>query len=147
MLNKHYTYYAEKYKHTLMQTALNWAACSPAKRKKVGAVVYMTDNNISNGFNAMPSGSSTEVCEDEFGVTKKEVRHAEINCLSKVAEASIVNLVGATLFVTLAPCSKCSDEIIKAGISKVYYKEIYRCTKGIEKLKNKGIQVELLGEI
>lgn len=73
-------------------------------------------------------------------VTKPEVLHAESNAISKCAKwNSSTN--GATCYVTLSPCVECSKLMIQSGIKKVYYKELYRNTQGIDLLKRAGIEV------
>lgn len=135
-----------KYKHIIahMKTAYNYAACSYAKRRKVGAIVVKNDRILSIGYNGTPEGWPNE-CEDELPdgtlVTKPEVLHAEMNCLMKLAKNS-GDANNSTLFVTLSPCLQCAKGIYQAGISAVYYSEKYRQTDGIEFLEKCGIKVE-----
>lgn len=73
--------------------------------------------------------------------TKPEVLHAESNGLMKIAR-STESSFGATLFCTHAPCMECSKLIYQAGIKKVYYRDAYRSTEGIDFLTKGGIEVE-----
>jgi dCMP deaminase len=73
-------------------------------------------------------------------ITKPEVIHAEMNCIAKLA-SSTESGKGASLFVTTAPCLKCSLLILQSGISEVYYHRVYRSTDGIEFLRNVGIDL------
>ncbi len=83
-------------------------------------------------------------CEDQNGKTKPEVIHAEDNCLRKLTR-NHESAVGATVFVTLAPCLLCSSRLVDAQIAKVYYAEYYPTSQpGIDYLVRKGIEVELL---
>ncbi|WP_416149648.1 bifunctional diaminohydroxyphosphoribosylaminopyrimidine deaminase/5-amino-6-(5-phosphoribosylamino)uracil reductase RibD [Salipaludibacillus sp. HK11] len=76
-------------------------------------------------------------------------RHAERHAL-QVAQA---NAKGATMYVTLEPCSHhgrtppCADAVIEAGVSKVVIASTDPnpevSGKGINKLKNAGIDVEV----
>jgi dCMP deaminase len=52
----------EKFKHAYMDTARRFAELSPAKRRKVGAIVVKDDRIISIGYNGMPVGWDNE-CE------------------------------------------------------------------------------------
>lgn len=135
-----------KYKHIIahMKTAYNYAACSYAKRRKVGAIVVKNDRILSIGYNGTPEGWPNE-CEDELPdgtlVTKPEVLHAERNALDKLAKDS-GGADGASLFVTLSPCMECAKSIYMSGIKEVYYAEEYRLLDGVEFLKKCGIKVE-----
>ena len=74
-------------------------------------------------------------------VTKPEVLHAESNAISKCAKWNS-STDGATCYVTLSPCVECSKLMIQSGIKKVYYKDLYRNTEGIDLLKQAGIEVK-----
>lgn len=52
----------EKFKQAYMDTARRFAELSPAKRRKVGAIVVKDDRIISIGYNGMPVGWDNE-CE------------------------------------------------------------------------------------
>ena len=95
---------------------------------------------ISDGYNGTPSGFEN-VCEDENGVTKAYVLHAEANAITKVAQSGNSS-EGATLYVTASPCIECAKLIIQAGIKRVVYRDEYRLTDGIDLLRNAGIETE-----
>ena len=99
---------------------------------------------ISDGYNGTPSGFEN-VCEDENGVTKPYVLHAEANAITKVAKSGNSS-EGATLYVTASPCMECAKLIIQAGIRRVVYKDSYRLNDGIELLQRAGIEVEQVDE-
>ena len=77
--------------------------------------------------------------------------HAEINALQDCKTLG-VNPRGATMYVTLEPCchqgktGPCTEAIIAAGVAKVFVATIdpseHARGKGIEQLRNVGIQVE-----
>ena len=56
---------------------------------------------ISDGYNGTPSGFEN-ICEDESGVTKPYVLHAEANAITKLARSGN-NSEGSTLYVTASP--------------------------------------------
>ena len=68
------------------------------------------------------------------------VIHAEANAILFAAKNGIAT-DDCELYVTLSPCSECAKMIAQAGIKKVYYKEKYRNTKGLDFLKGLGIEV------
>ena len=97
---------------------------------------------ISDGYNGTPSGFEN-VCEDEQGVTKPYVLHAEANAITKLARSGN-NSDGATIYITASPCIECAKLIIQAGIKRVVYGEQYRLDDGIRLLERAGIEVVLL---
>ena len=117
-----------------------WAENSYCNRRKVGALIVKDRMIISDGYNGTPSGFENN-CEDENGVTKPYVLHAEANAITKVAKSGN-NSLGATLYVTAAPCLECSKLIIQAGIKRVVYRDEYRLTDGVDLLRRAGIEVE-----
>ena len=133
-----------KYDDKYMKMAAIWAENSYCKRRKVGALIVKDRMIISDGFNGTPSGFEN-VCEDENGVTKPYVLHAEANAISKVAKSGN-SAEGATLFITASPCMECSKLIIQAGIKRVVYRDEYRLTDGVDLLKRAGVEVEKIEE-
>ena len=129
-----------KFDRSYLEMAAVWAKNSYCTRRQVGAILVKDRMIISDGYNGTPSGFEN-VCEDENGVTKPYVLHAEANAITKVAKSSNSSL-GATLYVTASPCMECAKLIIQAGISRVVYLEEYRITDGVDLLRRAGIQVE-----
>lgn len=115
-----------------------WAENSYCQRRKVGAIIVKNSMIISDGFNGTPSGFEN-VCEDESGVTKPYVLHAEANAITKVARSNNSS-DGATLYVTASPCMECSKLIIQSGIKRVVFNELYRLADGITLLERAGIE-------
>ena len=122
-----------------LRMARVWAENSYCKRRQVGALVVKNKMIISDGYNGTPSGFEN-ICEDENGITKPYVLHAEANAITKLA-CSSNNSDGSTLYVTAAPCIVCAKLIIQAGIKRVVYGEHYRLEDGIDLLKKANIEV------
>jgi dCMP deaminase len=131
-----------------MTTAETFAELSHARRLHVGAIVVKDDRIISIGYNGMPAGWDND-CEDEIrypdaeGVTlktKPEVLHAETNAIAKLAKSNESGL-GATMFITHAPCLDCAKLIYQSGIGSVLYRNSYRDTSGVTFLEKSGITV------
>jgi dCMP deaminase len=129
-----------KFIEAYMDTALRFAELSSATRLKVGSVIVKDHRILSIGYNGMPAGWSNE-CENEDGLTKPEVVHAEANAIIKLARDGQSGL-GSEIFITHAPCIHCSKMIYGAGIGKVYYKNVYRSEEGIDFLKKCKIIIE-----
>ena len=127
-----------------LEMARIWAKNSYCTRRQVGALVVKNNMIISDGYNGTPSGFEN-VCEDDNGITKPYVLHAEANAITKLARSSN-NSDGATIYITASPCIECAKLIIQAGIKRVVYVEKYRLTDGIELLQRAGIEVVYLGE-
>ena len=152
-----------------MDVAERFAKLSSAKRLQVGAIVVKDDRIISIGYNGMPSGWTND-CENTIFVldeevmgtnmvslgytqsengnwykskTKPEVIHAEANAIAKLAK-STESGDGSMMFLTHAPCIDCAKQVYTAGIKKVYYRNSYRDTQGIDFLEKCGIDVEVV---
>ena len=152
-----------------MKTAETFSELSHARRLHVGAIVVKNDRIISIGYNGMPAGWDND-CENTVFVlgeevlgtdmvalgytqtnngnwtklkTKPEVLHAETNAIAKLAKSNESGM-GATMFITHAPCLDCAKLIYQSGISSVLYRDAYRDTSGIEFLKKSGVTVEIV---
>jgi len=77
--------------------------------------------------------------------TKPEVLHAESNSLAKLAKSNNSGM-GASMFITHAPCLDCAKLIYQSGISSVLYRNAYRDTAGVEFLEKSGIEVKQIKE-
>ncbi len=134
-----------KYDKAYLRIAKEWGQLSYCKRKQVGAIIVKDRMIISDGYNGTPSGFEN-CCEDEGGLTKWYVLHAEANAILKVAR-STQSCEGATLYITLSPCKDCSKLIHQAGIKRVVYHQQYKDCSGIDFLKKAGVEVELIEEL
>jgi dCMP deaminase len=143
----------QKWIDAFMDTAERFSQLSSAVRLQVGAVVVKDNRIISIGYNGMPSGWTNE-CEEVVTPTlpylqgdgptlktKDEVIHAEANAISKLARSNDSGL-GATMFITHAPCVHCAKLIYGAGIEHVYFRESYRDTLGLDFLDKCKIEVK-----
>lgn len=151
----------KKIDYAHMAAAEAYGNLSTARRLKVGAIVTKDDRVISIGYNGTPAGWDNN-CEDEITEeftyvidnggpehrgatislkTKPEVIHAESNAIGKLAR-SAESGDGATMYITHAPCFDCAKLIHVAGINKVFYRNHYRNTDGLEFLKKCKIEVE-----
>ena len=130
-----------------MDVAERFAKLSSAKRLQVGAIVVKDDRIISIGYNGMPAGWTNE-CENYIQLsddtittkTKPEVIHAEANAIAKLAKGNESG-DGSSMFLTHAPCIDCAKQVYTAGIKKVYYRNSYRDTQGVDFLEKCGVEV------
>ncbi|MCL1974041.1 MAG: dCMP deaminase family protein [Bacteroidetes bacterium] len=130
----------EQFDRRYLEMADVWAKNSYCIRRQVGALLVKNRMIISDGYNGTPSGFEN-VCEDEYGVTKPYVLHAEANAITKVARSSNSS-EGATLYITSSPCMECAKLIIQAGIVRVVFKEAYHKPDGVALLERAGIEVK-----
>ena len=133
-----------KFDQRYLEMARIWAKNSYCTRRQAGAPVAKNNLITSDGYNGTPSGFEN-VCEDDNGVTKPYVLHAEANAITKLARSNN-NSDGATIYITASPCIECAKLIIQSGIKRVVYGEKYRLMDGIELLERAGIEVVYLGE-
>ena len=127
-----------------LRLARIWAENSYCQRRQVGALVVKDKMIISDGYNGTPTGFEN-ICENDAGLSKPYVLHAEANAITKLAKSSN-NSDGATIYITASPCIECAKLIIQAGIKRVVYGEKYRLTDGIDLLRRAGIELIYLGE-
>lgn len=106
------------------------AAQSPARKRKVGAVIaaltpWDTYVIISAGHNYNPTGNP---CETEDNITPPEVVHAEVAAIENFNEGNIPIVPGPfenvpipkenmVLFTTHPPCDGCKAAIYAAGLT------------------------------
>ena len=135
--------YAEEKQRQLdiryLKMARIWAENSYCVRRQVGALIVKDKMIISDGYNGTPSGFEN-VCENDMGITKPYVLHAEAHAITKVAK-SANNCDGGTLYVTTSPCMECSKLIIQAGIKRVVFSEKYHNTEGLDILSKVGVEL------
>ena len=138
----------EKYHELYWAMADAAAQQSLATRHKVGCVIVAPTGMISVGWNGMPAGWYTNYCEHVPAgspdgtplVTSPEVIHAERNAIDKMTRQG-VPIQGSILFTTLAPCLECAKSMHGLGFAHIYYRDLYRCSAGLEFLIKAGVPV------
>ena len=86
---------------------------------QVGAVAVRDRRILATGYNGLPAG----VADTPERLDNRELKllltsHAETNLLTYAARDG-VSLAGATVYVTLWPCSHCAGQLINAGVVQV----------------------------
>jgi dCMP deaminase len=130
----------DRIKAAHMQVAEIYAQLSYAVRRKVGCVIVKGGTIVAIGSNGPPRGWDN-ACEGVDGKTLPEVIHAEQNALDKII-CSPVSSLGASVFVTTAPCIECSKRLFGAQVKEVFYRDSYKNEAGIEFLRKVGIPTE-----
>ena len=134
-----------KFDKAYLRMAVEWGKLSHCKRKQVGAIIVKDRMIISDGYNGTPSGFEN-CCEDQEGLTKWYVLHAEANAILKVA-GSTQSCKNATLYITMSPCKECSKLIHQAGIKRVVYQNGYKDDSGLNFLQKAGVQIDQITEL
>jgi dCMP deaminase len=135
-----------KYNQFYMDVARRAAEMSYAERRKVGAVIVKHGTIISHGWNGTPAGFDNcceDILDDGTTKTKTEVVHSEMNAIAKLAKGTESGK-DSTMYCTLSPCMDCAKAIQGAGITELYYEDVYRDTSGIDFLKKCGVTVNKL---
>ena len=129
--------------NTYMGVALLHAKLSKGKRLKVGACLVLESGVIIGATNGLPKqlGNELEELDRNTGeiVTKREVIHAEQQCLNKSCLEG-VSTKNSKMWVTHIPCRHCCSNMIAAGVTQVTWQETYRDTSGLDLLKQAGIE-------
>lgn len=126
------------------------AQASKCVSKQVGAVIVKNGRILSTGYNGTPAGYQN-CCEywdgkytkEHHDWSKKYEIHAEMNAIIWAARQGI-SIEGASIYVTLEPCSECSKNIIASGIKKIVYEKSYEHTDSNEIstfLKDSGVEI------
>lgn len=130
----------DKFKSVHMKVAQAYASLSYAQRRQVGCVIVI-DDIVVPGYNGTPSGWDNRCEVPDGSATLPEVIHAEQNALDKIVRSTLSS-VGASVFVTTAPCIECSKRLLGARVKEVFYRDEYKNRDGIEFLTSAGIHVE-----
>ncbi len=130
------------------------STASKCVSKQVGAVIVKNGRILSTGYNGTPAGF-TNCCDHWEGQYTSEHHewsktyeiHAEMNAIIWAAREGI-SIDGATIYVTLEPCSECSKNLIASGIKRIVYDKAYEHTHSdtISKfIEDNGVEIEQLG--
>ncbi len=129
------------------------ATASKCVSKQVGAVIVKNGRILSTGYNGTPAGFTNcneywngEYTAEHHEWSKTYEIHAEMNAIIWAAREGI-SIEGATIYVTLEPCSECSKNVIASGIKRIVYDKPYEYTHSevISKfIKDNGVLIERL---
>ncbi len=133
--------------------ATELASASKCVSKQVGAVIVRDGRILSTGYNGTPAGfiNCCDHWDGEYTLEHHEWSktyeiHAEMNAIIWAARNGI-SIDGATIYVTLEPCSECSKNLIASGIKRIIYAKEYEHTnsESISKfIKDNGVVIEMI---
>ncbi len=134
-----------------LNIAAEIASASKCVSKQVGAVIVKDGRILSTGYNGTPAGFQNccdywdnEYTSEHHEWSKTYEIHAEMNAIIWAAREGI-SIKGATIYVTLEPCSECSKNVIASGIKRIVYAKSYEHTHSevISKfIKDNGVSIE-----
>ncbi|MBO8180000.1 MAG: cytidine/deoxycytidylate deaminase family protein [Archaeoglobus sp.] len=134
-----------------MEIASVVAKRSTCLRQHVGAVIVKDKRILATGYNGAPSGlphcDEVGCLRDKMDVPSGERQelcrgvHAEQNAIIQAAKFGI-SVDGGTLYSTHCPCITCAKIIINAGIKRVVYGKEYADKRGLELLREAGVEME-----
>lgn len=124
-------------------------------RGRTGCVVVLNKHILSTGYVGSPMGlpSCDEVGHEmhmvihaDESVTEHCIRtaHAEQNAIVHAARIG-VSLMGATMYMKMAPCYACAKMIVNVGIKRVVAKNDYQASSRTKEIfKEAGIVLDIL---
>jgi len=114
---------------------------STCSSRPVGCVIVKDNRILVSGYNGPPPGAphcSDRNKPDRIFCLRRAANipdsakldgcpsvHAEENAVA-LAERLGLNLQGASVYITLAPCIRCLERLASAGVRHVYYELAYR---------------------
>ncbi|MDX1358489.1 MAG: cytidine/deoxycytidylate deaminase family protein [Clostridia bacterium] len=129
---------------------------STCLRRQVGALIVKDKRILASGYNGAPAGVSH--CDD-VGCLREQLNvpsgtrhelcraiHAEQNAMVQAAYSG-TSVNGATLYVSLQPCSLCAKLMINAGIKKLVYRGTYPDELALSMLNEAGIELVNFDEV
>jgi dCMP deaminase len=127
-----------------IRLAVIYSTRGTCERAQVGAVISREGRAIASGYVGAPAGlpHCTDVGCDigDAGGCIRTV-HAEANAIAYAARSG-TSTEGATIYSTHAPCLDCAKLIINAGLTRFVYDFIYRDPRGLQLLRDAGVEVE-----
>jgi len=129
---------------------------STCLRRQVGALIVKDKRILASGYNGAPSG--VKHCE-EIGCLRQQMNipsgerhelcraiHAEQNAIVQAAYSG-TTVRGATMYVSLQPCSLCAKLMINAGITRLVYRGSYPDELSLGMLNEAGIELVNFDEV
>lgn len=127
----------------LMSVAHLMSLRGTCSRLRVGCVIASGGRIVSTGYNGSAPGAPhciDEGCElDDRGHCTRTT-HAETNSIVWAARNGLA-VKDCHLYTTTSPCIICAKAIASAGIVSVHYQSEFREKRGIEYLKENGIEI------
>ena len=129
---------------------------STCLRRHVGALIVKDKRILASGYNGAPAGVAH--CA-EVGCLREQLKvpsgerhelcraiHAEQNAIVQAAYSG-TSVKGATMYVSLQPCSLCAKLMINAGIRKLVFRGNYPDELALSMLTEAGVELVNFDEV
>jgi dCMP deaminase len=129
---------------------------STCLRRQVGALIVKDKRILASGYNGAPAGVAH--CAD-VGCLREQLKvpsgerhelcraiHAEQNAIVQAAYSG-TSVNGATIYVSLQPCSLCAKLMINAGIKKLVLRGNYPDELALSMLTEAGVDMVNFDEV
>ena len=138
---KYYTKDRPSRSQIFLEMALTMGKRSTCARAQNGALIVKGSRIISSGYNG-PIKDQLHCNDHDCDINLPCTRavHAEANAIYFAARMGIPT-DEAEMFCTMAPCKKCAEAIVQAGITRVTFLSHYSDNQGLELLQKAGIEV------
>jgi dCMP deaminase len=113
-------------------------ASAAIKNKKILLSAY--NEHLPSPHSPYSNGDPRNTFHKGVGTDIATAIHSEARLIAEAASKGI-SLEGASLYVTVFPCSLCAKQIAFSGIKKIYYGGGYQLLDQAEVLKYKGIEI------
>ena len=119
-----------------MRMAEELAKRSTCARNQVGSVITNAELTqvLGIGYNGNARGLGNHCDSPEPG--RCGCIHSEQNALIKAGAM----IPGKVMFVTTSPCVMCAKMTINANVTRVYYRNAYRDSAGLDVLREGGVE-------
>lgn len=129
---------------------------STCLRRQVGALIVKDKRILTSGYNGAPTGiahcAQVGCLREQLKVPSGERHelcrgiHAEQNAIVQAAYSG-TSVRGATMYVSLQPCSLCAKLIINAGIEKLVFRGYYPDELSLSMLTEAGVEMVNFDEV
>lgn len=117
-----------------------WRRVASAVIKDDKVVLIAHNEHLPSPHSPYADGDPRNTLHKGVGTDIATAIHSEAKLIAEAARMGIA-LEGASLYVTIFPCSLCAKQIAFAGIKKIYYGGGYQMLDQETVLRTKGIEI------
>lgn len=133
--------------HYWFVQAVMYSTRGTCDRLRVACVIVNDKRLVGAGYNGSTRGAPH--CDDVGHLMIENhcerTIHGELNA---VLNSERKDLIGATAYVTAAPCIRCAKTLVNSGVSHIKYLDTYKNSRGKEYLaqlaNESGVTIELV---
>lgn len=117
-----------------------WRRIASAIVKNREVVLFAHNDHLPSPHSPYADGDPRNTLHKGVGTDIATAIHSEARLIAEAARKGI-SLEGASLYVTIFPCSLCAKQVAFSGIKKIYYGGGYQMLDQETILRNKGIEI------